>query len=120
LKLHYALTKREDTAFWRDNRDPATIPDGLKERLALWRHHPPSQQDFPHQPEVFSWPSYQYILHGMRFATHYSRLPQIESEASLAQRCFEAAARAKAKWINELPQHRDVLNKVRVYGLQAV
>ena len=120
LKLHYALTKREDTAFWRDNRDPATIPDGLKERLALWRHHPPSQQDFPHQPEVFSWPSYQYILHGMRFATHYSQLPQIESEAPLAQRCFEAAARAKTKWINELPQHRDVLNKVRVYGLQAV
>ena len=120
LKLHYALTKREDTAFWRDNRDPATLPEGLKERLALWRHHPPGPQDFPHQPEVFSWPSYQYILHGMRFATHYRELPQIESEAPLAQRCFEAAARAKTKSIVGLPQHRDLLNRVRDYGLQAV
>jgi tryptophan halogenase len=92
----------------------------LKERLALWRHHPPSQHDFSHQPEVFSWPSYQYILHGMRFETRYSELPHIESEVPLAQRCFEAAAHAKRKWIGELPRHRDVLNKVRDYGLQAV
>jgi tryptophan 7-halogenase len=120
LKLHYALTKREDTAFWRDNRDPASFPDGLQERLELWRHHPPGPQDFTHQPEVFSWPSYQYILHGMRFGTNYSHLPHIESEASVAQRCFEAAARAKQRWGAELSRHRDVLNKVRDYGLQAV
>ena len=120
LKLHYALTKRDDTAFWRDNRDPATLPDGLQQRLALWRHHPPSAQDFPHQPEVFSWPSYQYILHGMRFETNYAQLPHIETEMPLAQRCFEAAARAKTKWMSELPKHRDVLNKVRDYGLQTV
>jgi tryptophan halogenase len=120
LKLHYALTKREDTAFWRDNRDPATFPDGLKERLALWRYHPPSQQDFSHQPEVFSWPSYQYILHGMRFATNYQQLPHIESEMPLAQRCFDAAMRAKTKWMSELPKHRDVLNRIQDYGLQSV
>ena len=35
LKLHYALSKREDTAFWRDNRDPATVPTDLKERLRV-------------------------------------------------------------------------------------
>jgi tryptophan halogenase len=120
LKLHYALTKREDTAFWRDNRDPATFPDGLQERLALWRYHPPGQQDFPHQPEVFSWPSYQYILHGMRFATDYRQLPHIESEMPLAQRCFDAAMRAKTKWLSELPKHRDVLNRIQDYGLQPV
>jgi len=27
LKLHYMLSKREDSAFWRDNRDSHTIPD---------------------------------------------------------------------------------------------
>jgi tryptophan halogenase len=120
LKLHYALTKREDTAFWRDNREPATIPDELRERLALWRHHPPAQQDFPHQPEVFSWPSYQYILHGMRYATNYAQMPQIESEAPAAQRCFEAASRAKARLVGELPRHREMLSKIRDYGLQTV
>jgi tryptophan 7-halogenase len=120
LKLHYALSKREDTAFWRDNRDPATVPGDLRERLALWRHLPPGPQDFTHQPEVFSWPSYQYILHGMRFETNYGQLPHIDTEISAAGRCFEAAARARDKWVVELPQHRDLLNKVRDYGLQAV
>ena len=120
LKLHYVLTKRDDTAFWRDNRDPATIPQELRERLVLWRHHPPAPQDFSHQPEVFSWPSYQYILHGMRYATQYARMPWIESETAAAHRCFEAAARTKSKLLAELPRHRDLLSKVRDYGLQTV
>jgi tryptophan 7-halogenase len=41
LKLHYVLTRRTDSAFWRDNVDPATIPDRLKELLELWKFHPP-------------------------------------------------------------------------------
>ncbi|MET0535410.1 MAG: tryptophan halogenase family protein [Steroidobacter sp.] len=120
LKLHYAISKRDDTAFWRDNRDPKSIPDPLRQRLTLWRHHPPAQQDFSHQPEVFSWPSYQYILHGMRYATHYARMPRIDAEMSAVQRCFEAASRAKTRFLAELPRHRDLLGKVRDYGLQAV
>lgn len=120
LKLHYVLSKRDDTAFWRDNRDPATIPDDLRLRLSLWRHHPPAPQDFSHQPEIFSWPSYQYILHGMRYATDYRPIAAADGEASAAQRCFEAAARARAKFVGELPRHRDLLTKVRDYGLQTV
>src|SRR4029079_4991031 len=30
LKLHYAVSKRRDTQFWRDNVDPASMPDRLK------------------------------------------------------------------------------------------
>ncbi len=30
LKLHYVLTKRTDSAFWRDNVDPATVPERLQ------------------------------------------------------------------------------------------
>ncbi len=41
LKLHYVLTKRTDSAFWRDNLLPETIPDRLKELLLLWRYQPP-------------------------------------------------------------------------------
>jgi tryptophan 7-halogenase len=120
LKLHYTLTKRTDTAFWRDNRDPATLPDGLKARLELWRHLPPGPQDFPHQPEVFSWPSYQYILHGMHFASDYRHLPQLSSDDAAAQRAFDAAEQAKAQALTRLPKHRDILNKVRTYGLQSI
>jgi tryptophan 7-halogenase len=35
LKMHYSLTQRGDSAFWRDNCDPATIPERLQKLLRL-------------------------------------------------------------------------------------
>ena len=68
LKLHYVLTQRTDTAFWRDNVDPATVPDRLKELLELWKYHPPWFFDeFDRLEEVFPAASYQYVLYGMGF-----------------------------------------------------
>ncbi len=120
LKLHYVLTKRNDTAFWRDNRDPASIPDRLREQLALWRHHPPGPQDFAHQPEVFSWPSYQYVLHGMGFESELAGGSQVAAEAALAQRCFAATQRQQERALAELPAHRSLLDAVRVHGFQPI
>lgn len=120
LKLHYILTKRTDTAFWRDNCDPASIPQGLRDRLELWRHHPPGPGDFPHQPEVFSWPSYQYVLHGMGFQTDYAGLAQVKAEAGAARRAFTQADRAREQALRDLPRHRDLLNRIREFGLQPV
>lgn len=120
LKLHYLLTKRTDTAFWRDNCDPASVPDALRDRLGLWRRHPPSAQDFPHQPEVFSWPSYQYVLHGMGFAADYTGLPQVYADGAAARRWFAQADRARTQALAQLPRHRELLAKVRTHGLQAV
>jgi tryptophan 7-halogenase len=120
LKLHYVLTKRDDTAFWRDNRRPDSIPDALQERLELWRYHPVSAQDFPHHKEIFSWPSYQYVMHGMCFETNYGPLASSGHDEQLAARCFAAVAHSRQKSIAEMPMHRDLLNKIGQYGLQAV
>ncbi len=120
LKLHYVLTKRNDTAFWRDNKDPNSIPDGLKERLELWRYHPPSGQDFPYQKEIFSWPSYQYVLHGMGFESHYADPLNSGYDEQLAKRCFAAVAQSRQKSVAEMPMHRELLNKIRQHGLQSV
>src|SRR3982751_297468 len=37
LKLHYTLTKRTDTDFWRDNVRPESIPDRLRGLMELWQ-----------------------------------------------------------------------------------
>src|SRR3546814_5702785 len=37
LKLHYCLSRRRE-GFWRDNGDPASIPDRLKQLLEEWRY----------------------------------------------------------------------------------
>ncbi|EQD68268.1 tryptophan halogenase, partial [mine drainage metagenome] len=70
LKLHYVLTQRTDTAFWRDNVDPATVPDRLKDMLALWKYQSPWFFDeLDRLEEVFPAASYQYVLYGMGFRT---------------------------------------------------
>src|SRR4051812_43563332 len=70
LKLHYVLTRREDSSFWRDNRLPETVPERLQNLLLLWRHQSPSYHDeFDRIEEVFPAASYQYVLYGMGFRT---------------------------------------------------
>lgn len=119
LKLHYVLTRRTDTSFWRDNCDPASIPADLREKLKMWRFQEPSPQDFAHQPEVFSWPSYQYVLHGMRFETAYPDCAS-EAERQRARRLFAATENLRQKTLAELPLHRELLDRIKEFGLQPV
>lgn len=120
LKLHYVLTRRTDSDFWRDNVAAASIPDGLAERLELWRHHSPAPQDFEHAREVFSWPSYQYVLHGMGFDGACPPIDPAAPEAVLAQRFAARTARAKDELRDRAPRHRDLLRAIREHGLQRV
>lgn len=119
LKLHYVLTQRTEP-FWRDNVAPSSIPTSLQERLQLWRVHPPGPLDFPHAREVFSWPSYQYILHGMHFRTRYAELPHVARESMDAKRLLTRAAQLRKEALQKMPPHRELLKKIRTYGLQAV
>jgi len=64
LKLHYVLSVR-DEPYWRDHRDPASMPDRLADLLTIWRDQPPSTFDLPQVDEVFPPASYQYVLYGM-------------------------------------------------------
>ncbi len=66
LKLHYAVSRREEP-YWRAHRDPAGLPPRLAENLALWRHRAPAAIDLPMQDEVFPAASYRYVLWGMGF-----------------------------------------------------
>jgi tryptophan 7-halogenase len=65
LKMHYCLSKRRDTAFWRDNCDPATIPKSLADNLATWGAGVPSVYDFNSTSQCFSATNYKFVLYGM-------------------------------------------------------
>jgi len=92
INMHYCLTRRTDTEFWREVQRPERIHDRLKAKLDFWRVKPPSPADFedqffPGQPDtplpsgglpgdhrspvdtagVFSLSSYEPILYGMDF-----------------------------------------------------
>lgn len=120
LKLHYVLTKRTDTAFWRDNVDPATVPERLRELLTLWKYQSPWFFDeFDRLEEVFPAASYQYVLYGMGFKTEVAPEDTVDG-APLAGRLLKENERMTEDLRERLPKNRELLNKIRQYGLQPV
>ena len=98
INMHYCLTRRTDTEFWREIRRPERINDRLKAKLEYWRTKPPSAYDFedqffPGQPamtlqsggatgdnrypidtgRLWNHHSYENVLYGMDFLHEESR-----------------------------------------------
>jgi tryptophan 7-halogenase len=120
LKLHYALTKRKDSAFWRDNCLPETIPERLQNLLLLWRHQSPWFHDeFDRIEEVFPAASYQYVLYGMGFRTEVE--PQaLAADARNAERAMRDNMQLAERLRAGLPRHRELIRKIVEQGLQTV
>lgn len=119
LKLHYFLSRREE-AFWQDNRDPLSVPDSLKEQLALWRYCVPGNHDFSSNNEVFPAASYQYVLYGMGFRTDTRFIAHTLTHADHAREQFQQNDRAIRQALATLPSHRELLQKVGQYGFQTL
>ena len=120
LKLHYVLTKRTDTAFWRDNVLPETIPDRLQELLLLWRYQSPWFHDeFDRIEEVFPAASYQYVLYGMGYRTEVEPAA-LGGEARLAERAIRENAAQTERLRAGLPRHRDLIRKIHDHGMQPI
>ncbi len=120
LKLHYVLTRRTDTAFWRDNVDPATVPQRLQELLTLWQYQSPWFFDeFDRLEEVFPAASYQYVLYGMGFRTEVS-LEDTAQSAPLASRLLREKDQVTQQMLARLPKNRELLQSIREHGLQPV
>ena len=120
LKLHYVLTQRTDSAFWRDNVDPATVPERLQDLLTLWTYQSPWFFDeLDRLEEVFPAASYQYVLYGMGFRTEV--VPEETADtATAAARLLRENEQATADMRARLPKNRELLNKIYEYGLQPV
>lgn len=120
LKLHYVLTQRRDTAFWRDNVLPETIPDRLQELLLMWKYQSPWFHDeFDRVEEVFPAASYQYVLYGMGFRTEVER-EAVSADARLAERAMRENVMFTDRMRAALPRHRELIQKITEHGLQPV
>ena len=120
LKLHYVLTQRTDSAFWRDNVDPATVPERLQNLMRLWKHQSPGLTDeFDRLEEVFPAASYQYVLYGMGFKTEVEPL-EADMTQSVARRLFDENTQLTQRIRSKLPKNRDLIKKIHEFGLQAI
>ncbi len=120
LKLHYLLSRRDDTPFWVDNRQPESVPERLRELLELWRHRAPGGRDFTDTEEVFPAASYQYVLYGMGFRPQPSSHARRLDDPRAAARCLDEVARLKQRCLAGLPANRELVEHVRAQGLPRV
>jgi hypothetical protein len=121
LKLHYVLNRRDDSQYWRDNRDPASSPGRLQDLLTLWRHRPPSRLDFHRLDEVFPAASYQYVLYGMGFRTAPSTRALAQGRgAETADEFFRQAGALTARMLGALPANRELIEHIHSHGLPKI
>lgn len=120
LKLHYVLTQRRDTDFWRDNLEASSIPDRLQDLLLLWSYQSPWFHDeFNQVEEIFPAASYQYVLYGMKFKTRVE-IDTLQNTVKYAERLLRENKNLTEKLALSLPYHRDLIMTIRERGLQTV
>jgi len=117
LKLHYVLSQRTDSDYWKDNRRPDSIPERLAELLQLWKYQPPSRRDVNQIEEIFPSASYQYVLYGMGFRPEDSGTSRRSADAAVADRLFSESAGLAGKMLAGLPTTRELINHIKQQGL---
>ena len=114
LKLHYAVSAREDSDYWKENRSRETWPESLREKLTLWQQQPPWHDDAPRLDELFPSASYQYVLYGMGFRPRYAATGNARDErmSKRADEVFHGARMKAEQMARLLPKTRELINAI--------
>jgi len=116
IKLHYSLSQRRDSAFWRDNADPSTSRDSLHELLDRWRFRPPTEMDIDTNIDIFTEPSWQYVLYGMGWKTDLSAKAGAYRYHDDARAAFADVRRQADYAIRTLPSNRELVRYAQTAG----
>jgi tryptophan halogenase len=110
LKLHYMLTKRPEP-YWQDHCKSASIPESLKEDLAMWSFKGPTSADFDSAIELFPAASYQYVLYGMGFKPDFGKQDYLYRQHQQAAKIIQRNQMLTQQMLQSLPSHRDYIEK---------
>lgn len=113
IKLHYCISERRDTAFWRDNVAAASIPDSLHDLLDRWRFRPPNELDIDEGVDIFTAASWQYVLYGMGWKTDLSAKAGALRYHDDARAAFAEVRRQAQFAVANLPSNRDLVDYAR-------
>ncbi|WP_049628973.1 tryptophan halogenase family protein [Cellvibrio sp. pealriver] len=120
VKLHYCISRRRDTQYWIDNCDEKSIPATLLAKLNHWRSHIPSKYDFDYAYEPFVLDSYLFVLYGMQYPTNLAHNQSTFQDREVARKKFMEINNVTAMLAKELPNQRELVEKVYKYGFQRV
>jgi tryptophan 7-halogenase len=114
LKLHYVLSQRDDSDYWRACRDLASCPDSLRDKLLLWQQQAPWHDDAPRVDELFPSASYQFVLYGMGFrpALRATRGAALHRDSERVRSVLRANAEKSRQLRQLLPTNRELLTSM--------
>jgi tryptophan halogenase len=112
LTLHYCVSERTDTAFWRATRDVAISPE-LRERLEIWKHRLPNAKNVNPRYHGFEFYSYSVMLLGLNYVPERS-LPALDHlDDANALHAFRALRERTERLVASLPSQFEYLQQVR-------
>ncbi|TPV59802.1 tryptophan 7-halogenase [Aestuariibacter sp. GS-14] len=114
IKLHYVLSDRTDSPYWRSHQHHESWTESLSDSLQLWLSQPPGLYETNNRQELFSSASKQFVLFGMGF-----RAEQWQSSGLLARHQplldrFRQEIQQQVNRVNtQLLTNREYLQKLR-------
>lgn len=109
VQLHYCISDRRDSDFWRAVTEHAVMSDDLQERLDIWRSRTPMKSDFFSRFDLFDVDNYLYVLYGMKYPTQRKELTDYEYQF-LGEQLAMHRSQAES-WVGKLPAHREWLDR---------
>ncbi|NMP16373.1 tryptophan halogenase family protein [Thalassotalea sp. Y01] len=116
LKLHYILSQRDDSQYWRDNRSAKSIPEHLQELMQLWQYQSPYGYDSDHSDDLFPAASFQFVLYGMGFETQLPNRQKRHDKSDMANTFFNDNIKQTQQLMRSLGSNRELINKIKKYG----
>ncbi|MFP6747483.1 MAG: tryptophan halogenase family protein [Alphaproteobacteria bacterium] len=118
ITMHYCLTARTDTDYWRDCHAHGAIPPSLQEKLELWRNRPPTENDLDYTSELpaFSAISYNYVLAGMQRLPEHPLPAEAMQDLGFARAVLEDRRKGIADTVAQAPYHKDLLDQIHGGG----
>ena len=120
LKLHYVLSNRNDTDYWCDHKDESSIPDTLAEKLALWKRQTPYTHDSFVNEELFPSASNQFVYYGMQGETQLAFSNRYLTEQPRVDQILRENQQKSQQIVKSLPSNRELLDKIKQYGLRQI
>lgn len=107
LILHYCVTQREDSPFWRYCKN-MEIPETLKQRIDVYKEN---ARLYRHDNELFSEVSWFAVMNGQNLLPNYYHpnvniMPQGELEKRMSD-----IRRVWAKCLDQMPSHQQFIDQ---------
>lgn len=110
LQLHYHLSERRDTAYWKAVTEDIPLSDRLSGLLEEWKYRDPVLNDFGHYMELFPPASYLYVLLGMRPQHLQNSVGKKTDGATQLLADIAANEQKRAHYLAHLPDNRSYFN----------